>query len=286
VERAEGGDGALMPHISSPYVSADTPSAQFLLQKCQELGVPLLSISEETRESLMAAGLPRIREVVRGDGGECMGEKSEFSNAVNIDIPGKGKAAMSALRVNCFQAARAKSNMFQGEDQFYQSVMDSKALPAGGISGAEHFITKDNRFYLKTIPNHAEVGVLRGKFLPDYVDHLQKSENSLLTRMNALLKFEIPQTWTSNIIIYVLVMDNGKYDIGSDDSVVTFDLKGSKWKHRWKADGGIRCSPLFPLAFWKDKDIHTAEGEDIDFFRVADAIEQRLVYQERVGDEN
>merc|ERR1719326_638115 len=85
--------------------------------------------------------------------------------------------------------------------------------------------------------------------------------------MNALLKFEISGSW-SNTIIYVLVMDNGKYDIGSDDAVVTFDLKGSKWKHRWKDDGGTRCSPLFPLEFWEKgaSPKHKADGEDLDFF--------------------
>lgn len=64
-------------------------------------------------------------------------------------------------------------------------------------------------------------------------------------------------------------MDNYKRDLNyGKDSFLEFDLKASKWKHRIQKKGGRRCTPLFPLEFWKNgaQGPHQFEGEDLDFY--------------------
>jgi len=167
------------------------------------------------------------------------------------------------IRSNCWSQAR-KNNKID-EEQFLKSISSVKQVGAGGISGALHFLTEDKLFYLKTLPSTDEVKVLKGDFLPDYVDHFGTNFHSLLTRKYALIQFRIDMGgyWAGSQDHYVLVMDNGKKGVGNN--AVAFDLKGSKWKHRVKDDGGRRCVPDFPVQFWSNGDERKADGEDIDF---------------------
>lgn len=237
-----------------------------------------------TVEELISNGFSsgELRSTVDPGLNGCAQSEGEFTAPIKITIESKGEAELSGMRTDCFTRARVKSNLYQDENLFLKSLQSAHAIGAGGISGAQHFITEDGRFYLKTIPHKDEIDVLKGKFLTDYVKHLEKYDNSLLSRMVAMFKFSIPRLLRSPIEHYVLAMDNAKYDIAKSDNVLTFDLKGSKWKHRVKKDGGRRCSPLFPFEFFGDRPgKHEAEGEDLDFFAVRTQVDAKWFDSQR-----
>jgi len=222
---------------------------------------------------LMKAGLPEIAAIDAEDGGnfDCtLG--TPYANEVHLTGGSEevNKWRVGVLFPGCFRKIR--QSLGAGSD-FATSISDFFSVGSGsGISGARHFLTKDLKYYIKTIPQK-EVAILeRGRFLVDYADHVAKTPQTLLIHMLATIRLRLGP-WST---VWLLVMDNSQINIDKKkDSLISFDLKGSKWKHRITDNGIRRCSPLFPLDFWshlhrtdeKDGNVRfEATGEDLDFY--------------------
>jgi len=224
----------------------------------------LASVSTTARSSFR----PRRGKILHGDaslGQVCSSVKGmNFWPKARILVDSESWY-MAPMQVECFEGIRQVLRPAGGglyAEGFFESLRHFKQLGSGsGISGAAHFVTLDGRFYLKTIPAR-EVEILRyGTFLSDYAEHVKQYPSTLLAHILGLVRFK-QYGYFQNRVVYVLIMDNLMRSIDFNrDHFLHFDMKGSQWKHRITKKGGLRCSPLFPLAFWKG----SAAGEDIDF---------------------
>jgi len=200
--------------------------------------------------------------------------RSEAIGKLQETTPADGWAA-SIMYPDCFRLIREAFQQRTGA--FARSLNMLTPLGAGsGISGASdsgarHFLSHDGDFYIKSLPNSAEVDTLlknSGRFLRYYTRHVEQHPETLLSRLLAVIKLERPRSWTSKNTMYILVMDNAKRLVDShSDTFLQFDLKGSKWKHRLAKEGGRRCHPLFSLKFWgSGQPPFQSDGEDSDFY--------------------
>ncbi|KIW52913.1 hypothetical protein PV05_08521 [Exophiala xenobiotica] len=117
------------------------------------------------------------------------------------------------------------------EDEYRSSFKDADSLmPEGdmGYSGSTFFITKDNKYLIKSIPRQFEHSFFRDDLLKPYVSHMQSHPDSLLVRITDFLGWHYRSIGGILGIApsYHLVMENLLHGQADEDSKwQTFDLK-------------------------------------------------------------
>ncbi|CAK0899752.1 unnamed protein product, partial [Prorocentrum cordatum] len=236
-----------------------------------ELAEDNVSLMEEeanasgvTLEELMNDFFPQLPGMTVRQSGAC-GSGPAYPDQHFSAKSGAGWV-MALLHPGCFERIRG---VFGTAEGFADAIADFRPIGSGsGISGAQHFLSKDDRFYMKSIPK-TEVALLEsGAYIQKLVEYTEENPSTLMIQMMAVVRFQYSSTWSSESR-WLLIMDNYKRGVDrGKDSFVEFDIKASKWKHRLQRKGGRRCSPMFPLDFWKSGagEAHEFEGEDLDFY--------------------
>ena len=95
-----------------------------------------------------------------------------------------------------------------------------------GKSGSFFISTDDNRYMIKTLKSE-ELELLKHAFLSEYINHIEKTPNSLLSRLYGM--YNIILGMGDEILIIVMRNVIGDF---RDNIVVKFDLKGSTYKRK------------------------------------------------------
>ncbi|KIV79125.1 hypothetical protein PV11_06708 [Exophiala sideris] len=116
------------------------------------------------------------------------------------------------------------------EDEYKSSFADDDSLVRKGdmgYSGSTFFVTKDNKYLIKSIPRQFEHSFFRDDLLVPYVEHMEAHPDSLLVRITDFLgwRFRSLGGLLGTAPAYHLVMENLLHGQSEDSKWQTFDLK-------------------------------------------------------------
>ncbi|KIW99608.1 uncharacterized protein Z518_11021 [Rhinocladiella mackenziei CBS 650.93] len=116
------------------------------------------------------------------------------------------------------------------DDEYKSSFQEGDALSTRGnmgYSGSTFFITKDNKYLIKSIPRQFEHTFFRDDLLDPYVSHMESHPNSFLVRITDFLIWQYKSLGGLFGLAptYHLVMENLLHGQQEDSDWQTFDLK-------------------------------------------------------------